>query len=107
MHGGLLLRQLHALRDFDPLLNPIVGWNHEIAALANAKFTHHGDVSTAKDPNNFALCPALVGNTPDVNQRAIAVHALSGFIRRQKNIALNSGKRLIRYQEAETISVHR
>ena len=88
------------------MLNPVIGWNYEVAALTNAKFTHHSDVSTAENPNNFAFCLALVGNTPDVNQRAIAVHALCGFIRRQKDIALNSGNSLIRYQKPKTIPVH-
>ena len=103
VNGRLLPWQLHALGNLDPLLDPVVRWNDKVAALVNAELTHNRYVGPSKNADDLALCSALAGHTPDVNQRAIAVHGFRGLIRRQKNMAFNSGKRLIRYQEAETI----
>ena len=52
-------RNLHALRNLDPLLNALVGRNHEVAALADAELADHGHVRAAQNADDFAFGPAV------------------------------------------------
>jgi adenosine/AMP kinase len=96
----------HTIRDLDPLLDAVVGGHNEVAALADSELTDDRDVRSPQNAHDFAFRPALVTNSRDVNQHAVAVHSLCGFARRKKDIALDAFYRLIGYYEPEPVPVH-
>ncbi len=104
----VMRRFLQSLGDGDPLLNAVIGRNHEIAPLAYAKFADHRNMRALKNAHDLAFCPALARQTGDVDECAVAVHALGGFRRRQENIASDAFWRgRIGYQKSEAVTMHR
>jgi hypothetical protein len=99
-------RQFHALGNFDPLPNAIVGRHNEIAALASAELTDNSDVRTTEYPDDLAFGAALVSQARDVDERTIPMHAFRGFVGRKKYIALHMFEGLVGNQKSEAVTVN-
>ena len=99
--------KLHAFGNLDPLLDAVVRGDHEVAAPFNLEFADHPDVSTTKNANDSAFCPALAALAQNLYQRPVTVHALLGLGRRQENVGVNFPCECIGNKKPETIPMNR
>ena len=99
-------RNFHAFRNFQPLLNAVVGRDDEVAAVFDAKLANDGDVCAAEDFGDLTfgttLPPAQAG---DADDGAVAMHQFAGFVGREKDIAGDVGKGLVRDEKAEAVAM--
>jgi len=88
------------------LLDPIIGRHDEVAAPLNAELSDNSDVRPAQDTDNFALCPTLARNSPDMDQRTVAMHGFGSFIGREKDISPDVFVHLIGNQKPKAIAMY-
>ena len=81
-------RQLHALRNLDPLVDSIVVRDHKRSALAQPEFAHHCLMRAAKDLDDLSVGAALAVDASDVNYDPVAMHGLLRRIAGYVNVAL-------------------
>ena len=100
------LRQFHAVGNFNPLLDTLIGRDHIVAALLDAELANHCYMGALEDADDFTLRPALIRNAGDVDQGAIAVHKLRALARRQEDIALDVGDGFVGNEETKAVAMN-
>lgn len=78
------------------MLDSFIRGHDEIAASLYAKLTDNRDVSAPQDADDFAFCPAVTRNSPDVNQGAVPMHRFRCFIGRKKDVRLDASIDFVR-----------
>lgn len=97
-----------AFRNRDPLLDTVVGSDHEVAAFADPKLADNSDMSPAQYFDDLAFRPAFSTEARYVDKRTIAVHSLGRFGRGKEDITTNRlGRRRIGNEEAEAVAMNR
>src|SRR5271169_1236258 len=92
-------RQFHALRNLDPLVDPIVVRDDKRSAFAMPKFAHHSLVRASKDLDDLSIGPAAALDARDVNYDPVPMHGLLRRIARYVDVALQTFDGMIGNEE--------
>src|SRR5260221_7127781 len=105
MNPSPISREGRALRNLDPLPEPLVMRHHEITLAANAELAHHARVGAPQHLGDLSVGAPVAFDAPYAHGHAVAMHAPFGLVFTQVDIALDAGNRLVRKHERITIPI--
>ncbi len=100
-----LAGQSHVFRDLDPLADPFVVRNHEVALPANAELADHGGMGAAQHAHDLAVRFSIALDAADLGDHAIAVHRAGGGLLGDIDVAAQAGNGHLGNHEAVAVAM--